>query len=353
MAFLKQSRPKSRIRTLVFFSCAVLVASCNKPLPPRPVESTRAALEARVGQQGSKGPIYCRRDMICGSDVLPNFYRARSFRPAWIDDDLSLSDAASFLAALRLVAEDGLSPENYHLAAIETLVSEIRAVKAQKKASAPPEALADLEMLLTDAFLLCGSHLVYGQVNPETIQSEWFIKGRYEDLAAALEKGLAEKDVPGALASLRPGNAIYRGLMKACRDYEAAARAGGWPAFPAGATLKKGDRRARVEALRNSLAALGDYAPPAEGDSSLFDGRLEDAVKTFQRRHGLDPDLVDPRDREAARRRWVRDPPLPNGRRHRCLRHVHQGCRHRRTQGHHHRRTRRRTRELTAGGNEW
>ena len=52
-------------------------------------------------------------------------------------------------------------------------------------------------MLLTDAFLLCGSHLVHGQVNPETIQSEWFVKGRVEDLAAVLEKGLRPGTSPG------------------------------------------------------------------------------------------------------------------------------------------------------------
>lgn len=273
---------------------AALGLSCGTKTPPGPPpsETARAALEARVGPAGSAGPVFCRSDRLCGSDVLPGFYRARDFRPAWIDDGLALSGAASFLAALRLTSEDGLDPENYHLAALETLLAEIRAAEGNKKRPVPPDALADLEMLLTDAFLLCGSHLLHGQVDPETIQSEWFIKGRVEDLAAVLEKGLADGNLPGALDALRPGHAVYRGLKKAYRDYGLAARAGGWPAFPPGPKLAAGDRDARVEALRACLEAMGDLAPAEGGERALFDPGLEAGVKAFQRRHGLEPDGV-------------------------------------------------------------
>jgi murein L,D-transpeptidase YcbB/YkuD len=247
----------------------------------------------RIGPAGSEAPVFCRRDRICGSDVLPGFYRARGFRPAWIDDGLALGNARALLAALRLVAEDGLEPENYHLAAIGSLLAEIDAAGRKGLRRVRPESLADLEMLLTDAFLLCSSHLVHGQVNPETIQSEWFIKGRVEDLAAALEKGLVENDVPRALDSLRPGHAVYRGLMRALREQEALVEAGGWPGFPPGPKLAKGDRDARVGDLRRTLAAMGESAgPAAEEEPDVYDDRLEAAVKRFQIRHGLDPDGV-------------------------------------------------------------
>jgi len=275
----------------VLLAAITLAAACRKPPAAAPAESARTALEERVGPAGAEGPIYCRRDRVCGSDVLPGFYRAREFRPAWIDDDLSLTDARAYLAALRLVAADGLDPANYHLAAIESLISEIDGARKKDLRLVRPEALADLEMLLTDSFLLCGSHLVKGQVNPETVQSEWFIKGRVEDLVAVLEKGLAAKDVPGAFDSLRPAYAVYRGLRKAYDDYVRLAAAGGWPAFPPGPKLVRGDRGERVKALRRTLAAMGDLpGRDGEDDPELFDDGLERAVTSFQRRHGLGPD---------------------------------------------------------------
>ncbi len=271
------------------------VTACGRTPAAAPTETARAALVERVGREGAAGPVYCRRDMLCGSDVLPGFYRARDFRPAWIDDGLALGDARAYLAALRLVAEDGLDPANYHLAVLESLLADVQAARGKGPRVLRPEALADLEMLLTDSFLLCGSHLVHGQVNPETVLSEWFIKGRVEDLAAALDKGLAAHDVPAALDSLRPHYAIYRGLRQAYREIGALAAAGGWPAFPSGPKLASGDRDARVAALRRTLAGMGELAAPAgaaPADAELFDGALESALKAFQSRHGLDPDGV-------------------------------------------------------------
>ncbi len=283
----------ARAAALAIVAVVCAATSCGKPPAVAPSESARAVLMERVGPGGTEGPVYCRRDRVCGSDVLPGFYRARDFRPAWIDDRLALGDARAFIAALRLVAEDGLDPSNYHQAALESLIAEVDAARAKDPRRVRPESLVDLEMLLTDGFLLCGSHLVHGQVNPETIQSEWFIKGRVEDLSAVLEKGLAAKDIPAALDSLRPGHAVYRGLRKAYREQGALVASGGWPEFPAGPKLVKGDRGARVTALRHILARMGDLAGSgASGDPELFDDVLDSAVKIFQRRHGIEPDGV-------------------------------------------------------------
>jgi murein L,D-transpeptidase YcbB/YkuD len=275
------------------FVVIVGISSCARPPSIGPAESARIALKARVGPAGTAGPVYCRSDRICGSDVLPDFYRNRDFRPAWIDDGLALANGRAFVTALRSVAEEGLNPANYHQAAIESLLAEIDADGKKGLRRVRPETLADFEMLLTDGFLLCGSHLVNGQVNPETVQSEWFIRGRVEDLAAALEKGLAAKDIPGALDSLRPSHTVYRGLMKAFRDYTSSVEAGGWPKFPAGPKLAEGDRGVRVKALRETLTAMGDMpAAKAASGPEVFDDTLGDAVKFFQRRHGLEPDGV-------------------------------------------------------------
>ena len=281
--------------TKAAFVLAALAAAsgCVRPPAAAPSELARAALMARIGPEGTMGPVLCRRDMVCGSAVLPDFYRGRGFRPAWIDDGLALGNARAFLSALGRVAEDGLDPANYHQAALESLVAEIDAVRKKGRGGPRPEALADLEMLLTDGFLLCGSHLARGQVDPETIHSDWSIKGNVADLAAALEKGLAANDVPGALDSLRPANVIYLGIKKAYAILRAIVAAGGWPPFPPGPKLVRGDRDVRIAAMRRSLAVRGDLAGAAPaGPEDLFDGALEAGLKAFQDRHGLEPDGV-------------------------------------------------------------
>jgi len=283
------------------FLCAVLLVACLSfaagvsggpdETQNQPARQTQSILEDRVGVDAT-GSIFCQRDRICGSDVLPLFYRGRGFRPAWIEDDLGLSDAASLIFALRQVDEDGLNPENYHLAALQALMAEVSQKREKGIGAVPAETLADLEMLLTDSFLLCGSHLVHGQVNPETILSEWFIKGRYEDLAAVLEKGLKTKDVGAALDSLKPIHSTYRNLKAALKRVRAEVYSGGRPGIVPGSKLKVGDKGMRVVALRDWLKVSGDLSQSGDTGADLFDAALEQAVKKFQRRHGLEADGV-------------------------------------------------------------
>jgi murein L,D-transpeptidase YcbB/YkuD len=269
------------------------LAACRRRPSVLPAEAVRTALMERVGAPGGSGAVYCRRDLVCGSDVLPRFYRGRDFRPAWIDDRLELANARAFLTALRGVSRDGLDPRNYHLQAAESLLAAVDLAARRSVGRVRPEDLADLEMLLTDGFLLCGSHLLHGQVDPLTLHSDWHIKGRVEDLAAVLDKGLTAGDVPGALDTLRPANAVYRGLLAAREIYQGLAAAGGWPRFPPGPKLVKGDRDLRVPDLRDILRTVGDLpAAPPPADADLFDEALEAGVRSFQDRHGLDADGV-------------------------------------------------------------
>jgi len=56
--------------------------------------------------------------------------------------------------------------------------------------------------------------------------------------------------------------------------------------------MGKRPRKARPEALRNCLEARGDLTPSERVGRAFFDAELEDGVKAFQRRHGLESDGI-------------------------------------------------------------
>lgn len=85
------------------------------------------------------------------------------------------------------------------------------------------------------------------------------------------------------------------GLRAALLELREVAGMGGWPDVPPGPTLRPGDVGARVGALRERLRASGDLAPSisaAPAPDSVFDARLEEAVRRAQARHGLVVDGV-------------------------------------------------------------
>jgi murein L,D-transpeptidase YcbB/YkuD len=236
--------------------------------------------------------IVCRAELLCGSDVLPRFYYRRGFQPAWITDDGRLSQAMILVNAIHEARSEGLRPADYHLGTIEALVAQIRYNKAR---GMPLEAndLADLDFLLTDAFLIYGSHLLKGRVNPETIHSEWFVKNRDADLPQVLQSALDADQINRALESLRPQHAGYIRLKRALMQYRDILQKEGLAALPRGPTLQRGDQGMRVASLRSRLTASGDLdGILAMDDEDLFNEILELAVHGFQRRHGLRVDGI-------------------------------------------------------------
>lgn len=248
-------------------------------------------LRNRIEVAGTPPKILCRGEQICGSAILPLFYERRLFRPAWIADDGPLSLVDTFVQSVQEAHREGLRPEGYHLSNIKSLLAELGETRIQKKPLSP-EKLADLDLLLTDAFLMYSSHLLSGRVNPETIQADWYAKGPNANLDRILQIALDAKQIENVLQSLLPREPGYARLRQALADYRRIAQKGGWPKVPAGRKMRLGELGERVIILRNRLAVSGDVDAAPGKDGLLFDVALEDGVKKFQRRHGLEVDGI-------------------------------------------------------------
>ncbi|HEV8200086.1 MAG TPA: L,D-transpeptidase family protein [Candidatus Polarisedimenticolia bacterium] len=224
--------------------------------------------------------------------TLTDFYARRGQRLAWSDDAGSLrAEAGALVDALAQARRDGLDPAVYAVASIDRLRASL------KKDASGEEAVArraDLDLLLTTAFFRYASDLSTGRVHPNEVRTEWLTEPPELDLAAALEKALAAHELDRLLASLAPPHPGYARLRDALAELRTTAEAGGWPAVPAGPALKKGSRDARVAALRQRLGVRAGLLGAASGSkaAATFDARLDQAVRDFQERHGLEPDGV-------------------------------------------------------------
>jgi L,D-transpeptidase YcbB len=242
----------------------------------------------------SKEPprVVCMAELICSSATLPRFYVKRSFSPAWINESGPLPQASSLLAAIAKASWEGMASKDYHPATISSLLKYISSEMAAHRCVDPGQ-VADLDLLLTDTFLIYASHLLSGRVNPETLQSEWFIEGRKGNVQRVLDNALQQDTIEESLRDLLPPHADYGRLKNALAHYRSIVREGGWPMVPHGPPLGRGDHGLRVEALRAYLIVAGDLAvPPGNSDLGLFDEEMDKGVRRFQYRHGLNADGV-------------------------------------------------------------
>jgi murein L,D-transpeptidase YcbB/YkuD len=278
----------------VMFVLALPTAGEAQAERPRDVglpAQVREVLRNRIEAAGSPAKLTVGRRPLYASMVLPRFYQQRSYLPVWITESGIWQGSRDLVRALRGAGAEGLRSSDYHLARIGAMLEKLGDGSGNAGRAGVRE-LVDLELLMTDAFLVYGSHLVAGCVNPETIDPEWFANRRDVDMADVLEGAISDNAIEEALESLRPAQAGYARLREALATYRDIAEKGGWPAVPDGGKLIKGDSGSRIVLLRRRLEVTGDLSAAAALPGEEFDESLEAAVRHFQRRHGLDVDGV-------------------------------------------------------------
>jgi len=248
-------------------------------------------IRSRIAAAGVSPKIRIGRELIYASVTLPLFYERRDYQPAWIGPDGPGTQAAALMEAVAGAGGEGLNPAFYHLAELNRLQERIREDLSLGR-PLDPDRLADFDLLCTDAFLIYGTHLFAGCLNPETIDPEWSALRADIDLAEALEKSLKADALRETLSQLRPPQPGYIRLRRSLAQYRDIVAGGGWPLIPEGPILHPGDSGDRVMILRRRLRITGDHPREQVRQASLFDETLELAVTRFQWRHGLDPDGV-------------------------------------------------------------
>ena len=224
-------------------------------------------------------------NLLCGH-MLQSFYVNRFYDPAWVNQIAPGNNAFDLLDYISNVDRQGLQPEDYHLQMIEDYLDKIYT-------SIPVDEtdLMILDVLLTDAFMLLGSHLYYGKVDPEKAGANWELQRKDPDLRLdlLLEEALTENEVVQRLNMLAPAHRSYW-LMKKELEFFNDLSEQPWPAILSERVIKPGDSSQVIPKIRERLNKLRYVL--SDSISIIYDKELENQVKMFQNDWGLNTDGV-------------------------------------------------------------
>ena len=280
-------RIKSLYKSIAPFFIIVLLCAHSYAFEKRPsIKVLDSGLDLLIKEKVSKwrNPLktFILGDRIYSAVIVKSFYKGRNYRSAWVRDG-RVTQADTLIKTIEEAYGEGLTPDYYHLGLIRSLVD-----KAGKLSD--PSNMADLDVLMTDAFLTLGCHLSGGCVNPAAVESEWFAKRSDVDVSSVLEQALKKKQIKEALMGLRPEHGSYAMLRRVLAQYRILLSKGEWPRVSAGPFLRKDSTSGRVVELRKRLAASGDIDADGARGGNFFDEKLEQSVIIFQKRHGLKAD---------------------------------------------------------------
>jgi murein L,D-transpeptidase YcbB/YkuD len=246
--------------------------------------SVEEIFEQKIQDEASQNGISVDGVELFSQVELPQFYTYRGFELAWRDkvnkNDLIESLESSF--------DEGLDPADYHLEKIKELMGK------SKKNKLSNDELVDLDLLLSDALILYGSHLLEGKLEQSQLRKNWDVEKneKPEHIDSLLTVTLHNHLVKQALENLKPNNFMYKLMKSHLKRLREEAKDGGWPEVSEGATLKPGDSSARIAEVRKYLIAVGDLKKEKVADENVYDEDLELAVKRFQLRHKLTDDAA-------------------------------------------------------------
>lgn len=212
-------------------------------------------------------------DNLLAPAAVAQFHADRSPTPVWNERNYS-----ALLSAIEGLRDHGLNPEHYHLSALIALSSD-------------PERR---DRLATDAWFSAAAHMVYGKLDPVSVEPDWTAARREADLAGVLTDALDRATIAESLEGLAPKQPGYQTLRNELATLRAQA-AGSLTRIPDGPMLRTGDTGPRIDALRARLIELGFLNGDGSQNGSAgsrFDDAVEDAVKRFQADAELDDDGI-------------------------------------------------------------
>jgi L,D-transpeptidase YcbB len=245
-------------------------------------------IRSRLDAHGAGFPFTAGGRRILASETLPEVYEGWGFQAIWVGAEGLGEAGRTVLSEIRAAEDHGLNPSHYHLSALDSLLGRLDEGEAEDRI----RRRVDVDLLLTDAVLVFGSHLLHGRLDPTTIEPAWTAARNGVELGELLLEALEASSLSRFLADLRPDGDRYPVLQEMLRRYRRIVDEGGWGEVPAGETLDPGMRSARVTALRERLAAEGRLAGAVRSPANpeLYDEALAEDVRAFQRDHGLSPD---------------------------------------------------------------
>ncbi|SFV64292.1 hypothetical protein MNB_SV-13-2100 [hydrothermal vent metagenome] len=242
---------------------------------------------------------------------IKRFYRQNDYTPLWLTVDgfnkKYISLFSEIESDITLDSNSKIYKEHHYLT---------KYIKEKK------EDRLHIELKLTDLYLDFLEHTLYGDINwkkfsrklkamrKRGVAARWI---RYRP-QYSLSKLLLQPNIGETMEEITPKRFGYTGLLKALIKLKTIKEDGGWETLPSFKKLKLGDSGLNVLKLRERLTASKDLSicqTPSEKlfesestkveevDSDVkiqpqaqFDICLENAVKKFQKRHGLVVDGV-------------------------------------------------------------
>lgn len=252
---------------------SLLISRCggkSEPIDTVATSITQTIHDIRIAEG------YYNRKVRLKTEV---FYRANEYRRCWLGKKRPEKIFKVFVEEIKESGRYGFDPGDYRITEIEQAVQSVYGDRKRTE-----EQLSALDIRITASFFLFTTHLIEGRIRPR--EALWHRGTPLDNDIALLTTLDSRTDLRKKLEKLHPADPQYTALQEALTRYRKLAEADTFPAIPEKVMIRAGERHTAIPRIRRKLSLMGDNKRPRD-TSTLYDGSLQEAVRSFQHRHGL------------------------------------------------------------------
>jgi L,D-transpeptidase YcbB len=275
---------KSRLGIIALLVTAFSFSRCSKPEYTELIDTVACPVVPTVQKLQIAIPYFHRKIQY----KTKRFYEVTGNKKVWLDKKHANKLYKAFVNEVMESFRYGMNPDDYNIRQME---AEIEKIYRNKKRT--DDDLSALDIRITAAFFLFTTHLLEGRIrNPGAPEFLWK-KGQPEEDDVLLLAGMnSATDLRREIDKLHPMDPQYEKLRHALKVYKDMSQADHFPKINIRRKVKPGDINPAITVIRKKLQLTDLKGDPMPLDSLRYDDKLTDAVKLFQKRHGLKPDGI-------------------------------------------------------------
>ncbi len=200
----------------------------------------------------------------------------------WLNNEQLNNHAHDALEFISGASQHGLNPKHYHFTKLSQLALSLDSVTVKY-----------FNLLLTDGLLKLIHDISVGRLQANKADPEWFIPQKDFNSIAFLQQALLAPHLKTQLDSLLPTTSEYHKLTAALSRYQSHVNRGGWSDIPAMPLTRPGEWHKYIPIIRARLSFENqEFVLCSTKKKNYYDPFLEQAVRNFQKKHGLKVDGI-------------------------------------------------------------
>lgn len=264
---------------LYFIFLIILVSTCKRTVVGN-VSFVNASFIDLSFFDNSKIKIDTLQLNIKQNEALKAFYKKYNYEIVW--DEITYRKF--ILNEIALAENEGLESEDYNYSILKSYENNYERLK--------DTAIANYDVLLTFNTQLFIKHLSKGKLNPATLYDDWDIKEKNVDVNAILFHCFENASFKENIENCKPNHPIYKKLKFCLKILNQLPddRKIGLINLKEKIILNKKNRYIHI--IKKRLIYWNDLKTKDTVLTDYYDKNTQEAVRLFQKRHGLIPDAI-------------------------------------------------------------